>query len=91
MGVAEDHRPPGADVVYVPIAVEVEEVGPPAPLEEDRFPTDASKGAGGAVDAAGHELFGAGKRGLTFLSRHGEVPGSFRYLPGKGKSLFYGC
>ena len=61
MGVAEDHRAPGADVVDVAVAVEVEEIRPLGPVDEDRLAADAAEGPGRAVHAAGHELLARAK------------------------------
>ena len=65
MAVAQDHRPPGADVVDVAVAVDVEQIGALAALEEDRLAADAAEGPGRAVHAAGHQLLGAGKGGVA--------------------------
>ena len=54
--VAEDHRSPGADVVEVAVAVDVEQIGPRGAVEEDRLAADAAERPGGAVHSAGHEL-----------------------------------
>ena len=56
VAVAEDHGAPRADVVDVAIAVEIEEVGPFGPIEEDRLAADAAKGPGRTIDPAGHKL-----------------------------------
>ena len=73
--VAQDHRPPRADVVDVAIAVDVEQIGPLAALEEDRLAADAAEGPGRAVDAAGHELF-RGQRQRWLFSRDMGSPSS---------------
>src|SRR5262249_21581343 len=59
VGVAEDQRPPRADVVEVLVAVEVVEVRPVAAGDEQRLAADGAERAGGAVDAAGDEATGA--------------------------------
>src|ERR1043166_3455801 len=59
MPVAQDHRPPRADVVDVAVAIDVEQIGPFGAIENHRLPADASKGSRGAIHAAGHELLGA--------------------------------
>jgi hypothetical protein len=48
---AEDHRPPGADVVDVALAVGVGHVGAGCGLEEHRRAADAAEGAHRRVDA----------------------------------------
>ena len=46
MGVAEDERPPGADVIEVAVAVEVEEVRPFAAGDEERLAADGRRRPG---------------------------------------------
>ena len=55
VGVAEDERPPGVDVVEVAVAIEVEQVRPLAACDEQRLAADRPEGAGGAVDPSGDE------------------------------------
>ena len=52
MGMPQNHRPPGADVVDVAIAIEIVEIGPCGALEEDRLAADAAKRPGRTVHAA---------------------------------------
>ncbi len=59
VGVAEDHRAPGADVVGVPLAVGVLHLGARALLEEERRAADRAEGADRRIDAAGDVLLGA--------------------------------
>ena len=66
MGVPQDHRPPGADVIDVAIAVDVEQIGPFAAREENRLAADAAKRPRRAVHAAGHQLSWHGERGVAF-------------------------
>ena len=65
VAVAEDQRPPRADVVEVAVAVDVEEVRPLAAGDEQRLAADGAERAGRAVDAAGDELAGTGEGGGT--------------------------
>ncbi len=55
VSMAEDERPPGADIIEIAIVVNVEEIRPLAASDEQRLPADAAEGASGAVDAAGDE------------------------------------
>ncbi len=71
MAVAQDHRPPRADVVDVAVAVDVEEIGPFGAVEEDRLAADAAERPGGAIHPAGHELFGPVKGRMAFVVQHG--------------------
>ena len=71
MGVAEDHRSPGADVIEVAIAVDIDQVGPFGVVDEDRLAADAAERPGGAVHSPGDELFGAGEGGVALLAGHG--------------------
>ena len=75
MGVAEDHRAPGADVVDVAVAVDVEQVGPFGPVEEDRLAADAAERPGRAVHPAGHELFGPLEGQMALFVQHGAPVG----------------
>ena len=53
MGMAEDERPPGADVIEVAIAVDVEEVGPFAAGDEHRLPPTPPKARAGLLTPPG--------------------------------------
>ena len=64
---AQNHRPPGTDVIDVAIAIDVEQIGALAALEKDRLAADAAKSPGRAVDAAGNQSLGIGERGLAFV------------------------
>src|SRR5207248_9309866 len=57
--VAEDQRAPGADVVEVAVAVEVDEVRPLTLGDEDGLAADAAEGAGRTIDATGDQVAGA--------------------------------
>src|SRR5215472_8551340 len=59
MTMPEDKRPPGADVIQVAIAVQVEKVWPVAALDERRLPADCTERPRRAIDAAGNDLAGA--------------------------------
>ena len=61
MTVAEDHRPPGADVIDIGIAVDIIDFRAGGAFDEDRFAADGAKGAHRTVDAAGDDLVGFGK------------------------------
>ena len=56
MRVAEDQRPPGADVVDVAVAVDVPQIRALAALDDDRLAADAAERPRRAVHAARHEL-----------------------------------
>ena len=56
VGVAEDQRPPGADVVDVAVAVDVVEIGALAALDEQRLPAHRAEGAHGRIDAAREQV-----------------------------------
>ena len=55
VGVAQDQRPPGEDVVDVLVTVHVVDARAAAVGEGDRVAADGLEGADGAVHAAGHE------------------------------------
>ncbi len=59
MGVAEDHRPPGAEVVEIAVAVGVPEISALGADEEWRRAADGAKGADGGIDSAGKKALGA--------------------------------
>ena len=65
MRVARDHRAPGADVVDVPPAVGVPEVGARGPLEERRHAADRAKRAHRGIDAGRNAQLGAGKKAFV--------------------------
>ena len=67
---AENHRSPGKDVIEVAVAVEIEEIGPFGPIDENRLAADAAKRPGGTVDAAGHEFFRSGEGKTAFFAGH---------------------
>ena len=56
VGVAEDQRPPGADPVEVAVAVDVNQLTPLAPLDEDRLPPDLPHGPDRTTDPPRHHL-----------------------------------
>ena len=60
VGVAVDERPPRAHVVDVAVAVDVDELGAVAALDEDRVAADGAHRAHGRVDASGQALQRAG-------------------------------
>ena len=53
VGVAVDQRPPRADVVDEAVAVDVDQLGALAAVDEDRVAADRAHRAHGRVDAAG--------------------------------------
>ena len=63
-GVAEDHRPPGAEVVDVAVAVGVGEPRALGVGDERRGSADGAEGPDGRVDAAGEVSLGALLEGL---------------------------
>ena len=69
MGVAQDERSPGADVVDVFVAVHVPDAGALATPDEGRLATHGAEGADGAVHPAGDEGLGLGEErvGNTML------------------------
>ena len=73
MGVAEDHRAPGADVVDVAVAVDVPNVGAGAADEEGGLAADGAEGADRGIHAAGDKLFSAllQAAGLVETADHG--------------------
>ena len=69
MGVPKNHRPPGADVIDVAIAIEIEQIRPFAAREKNRLAADAAESPRRAIHAAGHQLFGTIKCGVAFDAR----------------------
>ena len=59
MGVAQDHRPPGADIVDQLVAVHVPDQCPEGAIDHPRRAADCAEGAHRRVDAAGEEALGA--------------------------------
>ena len=69
MGVPEDRRPPGADVVEVAPPVGIPDVRPLAALEDERRPADGAERPDGAVDAAREEAARRVRRATRSASR----------------------
>jgi len=59
MGVSQNQRSPGGDVIEVLIAVEIVEIWPLAASDEQRLPADSTEGAGWTVDTSRNETAGA--------------------------------
>ncbi len=76
MGVPQDQRPEGSQVVDVAVAVDVEDAGAAAVGDERRVAADGLEGPDGAGDTAGHDLLSAPKklaRAMAIVSvRHQE-------------------
>ena len=58
MGMAKNHRSPGANIVDVLFIILVEEVGATTPFEIGRRATDSAKRSDGRVYAAGEQFLG---------------------------------
>jgi len=71
MRMAEDHRPPGADIVDVALVVFVDHVSALGMLEEQRCAAHATEGAHRRIDAAGDVLLGVGEQ--AFGTGHGHA------------------
>jgi hypothetical protein len=65
IGVAEDQRAPGTDIVEVGLAVGIPDAGAFAAREEARRAAHRAESADGRVDAAGNGFLGAGKEGFV--------------------------
>ena len=74
VGVAEDHRSPGADVIEVAVAVDIDELGPFGMVDEDRLAAHPAEGPGRAVHAPGDKLLWRGEGGLALLAGHIGIP-----------------
>ena len=73
VGVAENQRPPGTDIIDVALAVGVGDVGTGTGNEKARRAADRTEGAHRRVDAAGNVLLGALKE-LLILGDHEHFP-----------------
>ena len=69
--VAEDQRPPGADVVDVAVAVGVPHVRAQAADQKRRRAADRTEGADRRIDSAGNELLSAGLQCAGFVKTAG--------------------
>ena len=82
VGVAEDRRPPGPDVVDVATAVGIPDVRSLAALEDERRPADGTKGTHRAVDSAGEQPLGPlderGRPRTHWRSCHHAAPSRLR-------------
>ena len=70
MGVSEDQRPEGEDVVDVAVPVDVEEVCTLPALDEDGGAADGTEGAHRGAHAARHQLLSLGEQALRGLVCH---------------------
>ena len=61
---AENHRPPGTEVVDIAVAIRVSEPGSLRALNKRRFTANGAKGPDGGVDSAGEETLCALLEGL---------------------------
>ncbi|MNN47383.1 hypothetical protein D3C81_1618010 [compost metagenome] len=59
VGVADDHRAPGADVVDIALAIGIPHISPFGARDEARRATHRAEGTHGGVHAAGNGLLGA--------------------------------
>src|SRR5690606_33341988 len=73
--VADDHRPPRANVVDVAVAVGIEQVWAVRTLHEERLAADRLERAHRRIHAAGHQRLGAGEQVVRAFGVHG-VPSS---------------
>ena len=78
VAVAEQVRPPGHDVVDVPVAVGVIDLAAFAPGDEQRVHADGAKSADRRVDPAGNILLSLLEEGVFLLFRHVHPPWSLR-------------
>ena len=77
-GVAQDHRPPGAEIVDIAVAVGVGEPGALSAFDKRRRAAHRAEGPHGRVDAAGEEALGALLEGLGTGVRMGGRLGTHR-------------
>jgi hypothetical protein len=56
MRVSKNQRAPGADVIDIPVAIDIPQVSTPAAVDEDRLAPDGAKCSRRAVYAARHKL-----------------------------------
>jgi hypothetical protein len=71
MAMSQDVRPPRADVIDEPVAVDVEQKRPFAAFEKQWLAPDSAKRPRRAVDAAGDKLLGAVKGSMTLVAVNG--------------------
>ena len=83
MRVAEDGRPPGADVVEIALAVGIPQVGAFAARDEARRAADGSKRAHRGVDAGGNRALRTGEE--LFVAVHGGPLGVLTVGCGAGR------
>ena len=62
MLVAQDHRPPGADVIHIALAVFIGDPGPLGGGDESGLATHGSKGTHWGIDAPGDAFAGTGEK-----------------------------
>src|SRR5262245_35152409 len=62
MGMSQDQRSPGADVIEILVPVDIKEMGPGPARDEQRLATDRAEGPCRTVHAAGENPTGMFKR-----------------------------
>ena len=68
---AQDHGPPGADVIDMALAIGIPEIGTLGALHKAGRTAHGLEGAYGGVDAAGDNALGAVEQGQVVVSGHG--------------------
>jgi hypothetical protein len=82
MAMAEQQRSPGADVIDVFVAIDIEDVRPLAAGDEHRLATDTAEGAHRGVDAAGDDLLRTAEEFFGLCVGHaGPLRGTMRLKP----------
>ena len=82
VAMAEQQRTPGADVIDVLVAIDVEDVRPLAARDENGVAADAAESADGGIDAAGNDLLGAAEELFGFgVSHTWSFRGTMRLKP----------
>ena len=66
----QNHRPPGADIVDVTVAIDVEEISALSARDEDGFSADGAERSRRAVDSAGDDSLGAFESEMAIESIH---------------------
>ncbi len=70
VAVAQDQRPPGADVIEQPVPVDVDEERALSPVDEERLSPDGAERAGRAIHPAGDHALRPLERRSAFLAVH---------------------
>jgi hypothetical protein len=63
----QDHRPPGGDIIDVPVAIHIIQIGALRPLDEQRRPSYTAERTDRRIDAPRNALLALSKSSLLLV------------------------